>query len=238
MVYTGGIRLSENDTLAQMQYQKIELVCRKIQLQQGHRLLDIGCGWGSLTLQATKNYGVRGDAWGCLLLYRWSSCVVAGKSSQAQCTGVTLSSEQVRWAEEVAARRGISCPRFLRMDYRDIPKEKFNRVTCLEMAEHVGVKNFTTFLLQVRGGFASLGGSANVVVISVFASQVRELLEDDGIFFMQIAGLRRLWQFEDLTWCASGGYAPGLSTGLNVNCVSANVPPQGFVHGQVRFPWG
>ena len=96
---------------------------------------------------------------------------------QAEVTGVTLSTEQVQWAEEVAERRGIAKPRFLRMDYRDIPKEKFNKITCLEMAEHVGVKNFTTFLLQVR-----------------------ELLEDDGIFFMQIAGLRRMWQFEDLVW--------------------------------------
>ncbi len=59
MVYTSGVRLSENDTLVQMQYQKIDLVCQKIQLQRGERLLDIGCGWGSLSLQATKNYGVR-----------------------------------------------------------------------------------------------------------------------------------------------------------------------------------
>lgn len=59
MVYTSGIRLSEDDTLVQMQYQKIDLVCQKIQLKQGERLLDIGCGWGSFTLQATKNYGVR-----------------------------------------------------------------------------------------------------------------------------------------------------------------------------------
>lgn len=63
---------------------------------------------------------------------------------------MTLSSEQVKWAEEVARRRDIQCPRFLRMDYRDIPNEKFDKITCLEMAEHVGVKNFTTFLLQVR----------------------------------------------------------------------------------------
>jgi sphingolipid C9-methyltransferase len=149
MVYTGGIRLSENDTLAQMQYQKIELVCRKIQLQQGQRLLDIGCGWGSLTLQATKNYGVCACPW---VLSLSPLRLTWFPARQAQCTGVTLSSEQVKWAEEVASRRGINCPRFLRMDYRDIPREKFDRVTCLEMAEHVGVKNFTTFLLQVRIG--------------------------------------------------------------------------------------
>ena len=63
------------------------------------------------------------------------------------------------------------------MDYRDIPREKYNKITCLEMAEHVGVRKFQEFLLQVK-----------------------ELLEDDGIFFLQIAGLRRAWQYEDLIW--------------------------------------
>jgi sphingolipid C9-methyltransferase len=63
------------------------------------------------------------------------------------------------------------------MDYRDIPREKYNKITCLEMAEHVGVRKFQEFLLQVK-----------------------DLLEDDGIFFLQIAGLRRAWQYEDLIW--------------------------------------
>ncbi len=63
------------------------------------------------------------------------------------------------------------------MDYRDIPKAKYDKITCLEMAEHVGVKNFPTFMRQVY-----------------------DLLEDDGIFYLQIAGLRRAWQFEDLCW--------------------------------------
>ncbi len=64
-------------------------------------------------------------------------------------TGVTLSSEQVAWATEVAARKKVPCPNFLRMDYRDIPNTKYNKITCLEMAEHVGVKNFSKFLAQV-----------------------------------------------------------------------------------------
>jgi cyclopropane fatty-acyl-phospholipid synthase-like methyltransferase len=63
------------------------------------------------------------------------------------------------------------------MDYRDIPTQKFDKITCLEMAEHVGVLRFTTFLQQVRS-----------------------MLEDDGLFFLQIAGLRRAWQYEDLQW--------------------------------------
>lgn len=68
-------------------------------------------------------------------------------------------------------------------DYRDIPVStapngvKYDKITCLEMAEHVGVFRFNTFLMQVR-----------------------ELLNDDGLFYLQIAGLRRSWQYEDLCW--------------------------------------
>jgi cyclopropane fatty-acyl-phospholipid synthase-like methyltransferase len=63
------------------------------------------------------------------------------------------------------------------MDYRDIPKGKYNIITSLEMAEHVGVRLFQSYLQQIYG-----------------------MLEDDGMFFMQIAGLRRPWQYEDLVW--------------------------------------
>lgn len=58
MVYTGGIRLSESDTLETLQVQKIDLVCQKIHLKAGERLLDIGCGWGSLAIRATEKFGV------------------------------------------------------------------------------------------------------------------------------------------------------------------------------------
>jgi cyclopropane fatty-acyl-phospholipid synthase-like methyltransferase len=70
--------------------------------------------------------------------------------------------------------------KILCMDYRDIPDVKYDKITCLEMAEHVGVLRFHDFLMQVKG-----------------------LLKDDGLFFLQIAGLRRAWQYEDLAW----GYA-------------------------------
>lgn len=63
------------------------------------------------------------------------------------------------------------------LDYRDIPLEKWDKITCFEMAEHVGVKNFQVFLKVVT-----------------------DRLKDDGIFYLQIAGLRRNWQFEDLIW--------------------------------------
>ena len=90
------------------------------------------------------------------------------------------------------------------MDYRDIPKgEKFDKITCLEMAEHVGVKNFQTFLLQIR-----------------------ELLQDDGMLYFQIAGLRRAWQWEDLIW--------GMFMGTYIFPAADSSCPLGFVVTQLE----
>jgi len=122
-------------------------------------MLDIGCGWGTLAAFAAKYYG-------------------------ADVTAVTLAREQVEFGNARAKEWGVpEKVKFLCHDYRDIPKStdsngtKYNKITCLEMAEHVGVLKFNSFLRQVD-----------------------ELLQDDGIFYMQVAGLRRPWQYEDLIW--------------------------------------
>ncbi|EGF82483.1 hypothetical protein BATDEDRAFT_18849 [Batrachochytrium dendrobatidis JAM81] len=154
MIYTSGIMGSADsrETLEELQQRKLETVCHKINLQPGEKMLDIGCGWGTLSVHAAKQ--------------------------GASVTGVTLGRNQTQWALNKAKEAGVDDKvRILCMDYRDIPKEKYNKITCLEMAEHVGVLRFTTFL-----------------------NQVREMLNDDGIFFLQIAGLRRAWQHEDLMW--------------------------------------
>ena len=154
MIYTSGVLSSstEHETLEVIQQRKLETVCHKINLQKGDRMLDIGCGWGTLAVHAA--------------------------TQGANATGVTLGRNQNEWAMKQAAEKGVTDNvRILCMDYRDIPKEKYDKITCLEMAEHVGVVRFTTFLDQVRG-----------------------MLEDDGLFFLQIAGLRRAWQYEDLQW--------------------------------------
>lgn len=98
----------------------------------------------------------------------------------------------------------------LRLDYRDIPRKSYDRITCLEMAEHVGLKNFQKFLVQVR-----------------------DMLDDDGIFYIQVAGLRRPWQYEDFIWCPPpppSSPDPDFTWPLNVD------PSQGPLHGQVRLP--
>lgn len=160
MIYTSGIisDIHHEETLEELQDNKLTVVCEKIGLQPGESLLDIGCGWGTLAKFASVNYG-------------------------AHATGVTLGRNQTAWGNGGLRRAGIpeGQSRILCMDYRDIPLPQptgtYKKITCLEMAEHVGVRHFTTFLRQVH-----------------------DMLDDDGVFFLQIAGLRKPWQYEDLTW--------------------------------------
>jgi cyclopropane fatty-acyl-phospholipid synthase-like methyltransferase len=153
MVYTSGLFQDPEETLEVAQARKLETVCRYVQMQPGDRHLDIGCGWGGLLAHAARQHGTHS-------------------------TGVTLSKEQASWARELAVTEGLGDRvRVLIDDYRNLPSERFDKITCLEMAEHVGIRNFQKFLLQVR-----------------------HMLEDDGIFYLQIAGLRRPWQYEDLVW--------------------------------------
>lgn len=108
-------------TLADAQDAKLDLVCRKLGLMPGMTLLDIGCGWGGLMAYAAERYGV-------------------------ECVGVTVSREQLEWARE---RHGALPVEFRLQDYRDLD-ERFDRVASLGMFEHVGRKNFRTFMRVAR----------------------------------------------------------------------------------------
>lgn len=158
MIYTSGIisDINKEESLEQLQDNKLGVVCEKIGLKDGETLLDIGCGWGTLAKYASANYG-------------------------AHATGVTLGRNQTAWGNNALRKAGIeeSQSKILCMDYRDIPLPPggYSKITCLEMAEHVGVKYFSTFLKQVY-----------------------DMLDDDGVFFLQIAGIRKCWQYEDLIW--------------------------------------
>ena len=158
MIYTSGIvsDITKEESLEQLQDNKLGVVCEKIGLKSGESMLDIGCGWGTLAKYASTDYGARA-------------------------TGVTLGRNQTAWGNNGLRKAGIeeNQSRILCMDYRDIPVPQggYNKITCLEMAEHVGVRHFSTFLTQVY-----------------------DMLDDDGVFFLQIAGLRKPWQYEDLIW--------------------------------------
>ena len=158
MIYTSGIisDINKEETLEELQDNKLAIVCEKIDLQKGETLLDIGCGWGTLARFASVNFG-------------------------AKATGITLGRNQTAWGNGALRNAGIpeEQSKILCMDYRDIPVPEggYKKITCLEMAEHVGVRHFGSFLRQVY-----------------------DMLDDDGAFFLQIAGLRKSWQYEDLTW--------------------------------------
>lgn len=153
MVYTSGFFTNPNESVEQAQDNKMDLVCRKLQLEAGHRLLDIGCGWGTLVSHAARYYG-------------------------AQATGVTIAKNQAAFGERRAKDWGVEDRvKILCHDYRDIPDGKYDRISSLEMVEHVGVKN-----------------------LRAFYQQVNDLLTDDGLFLLQWTGLRRGLRPEDLIW--------------------------------------
>ena len=103
-------------TLDEAQENKLELICRKLQLRPGMRVLDIGCGWGPFGKYAASKYGVK-------------------------VVGITVSREQVELGRKLC--KGLPVD-FRLMDYRDM-NEKFDRIVSVGMIEHVGYKNYTRF---------------------------------------------------------------------------------------------
>ncbi|KAE8223687.1 hypothetical protein CF326_g8154 [Tilletia indica] len=130
MIYTSGIitDVEREETLEELQDNKLALVCAKLALKPSDTVLDIGCGWGTFTAFAAKNFG----------------CDV---------TGVTLAKEQAAFGNERIKKAGVdpSKARILCLDYRDIPqaKGKYTKIVTLEMAEHVGVRHYGKFLANV-----------------------------------------------------------------------------------------
>lgn len=128
MVYTCGYWINGAETLAEAQEQKLETVCQKAELSSGERVLDIGCGWGSFAQYAAENYGV-------------------------EVVGLTVSKEQ----QELARERCDGLPVDIRLqDYRDID-EPFDKVVSLGMFEHVGEKNYRTYMQTVSRCLANDG---------------------------------------------------------------------------------
>lgn len=115
MIYTCGY-WKDAKTLDDAQEAKLSLVCRKIGLKKGDRVLDIGCGWGGFAKFAAEHYG-------------------------ASVVGITISKQQAELARERCARLPVE----IRVqDYRGI-NEQFNHVVSLGMFEHVGVRNYRTY---------------------------------------------------------------------------------------------
>ncbi|QBR93060.1 SAM-dependent methyltransferase [Nocardioides euryhalodurans] len=130
MAYSCGYWTDRDDPaydVADAQRDKLDLVCRKLGLEPGMRMLDVGCGWGSLSLHAAEHFG-------------------------AQVTGVTIAAEQKRFIDARIAERGLADRVEIRLqDYREVPeRDHFDAVGSLEMGEHVGEGNYPTYAEVLR----------------------------------------------------------------------------------------
>jgi cyclopropane-fatty-acyl-phospholipid synthase len=124
MAYSSGYYTHAGQSLHDAQTAKLELVCRKLELKEGQRLLDVGCGWGSMILYAARNHGV-------------------------QATGITLSEEQRDFVNACIAEQGLTGRVDVRLQhYRefDDPPASFDAVSSIEMGEHVGERHYPGYV--------------------------------------------------------------------------------------------
>lgn len=121
MAYTCAVFPTADANLEQAQEEKFDLVCRKLGLQPGMRLLDVGCGWGGMVLHAVKNYGVNA-------------------------IGVTLSEQQAMWGQRAIEEQGLSKAAQIRFsDYRDVTESDFDAVSSIGLTEHIGRANYPSY---------------------------------------------------------------------------------------------
>lgn len=125
MVYSCAYFATSDDSLEEAQTRKLDVICQKLQLKEGERLLDIGCGWGSLMVHAASNYGAR-------------------------VVGVTLSGEQAAFARERVVDAGLADRCEVRVqDYREVSDGPFDKVVSVGMFEHVGASQLDAYMEQV-----------------------------------------------------------------------------------------
>jgi cyclopropane-fatty-acyl-phospholipid synthase len=122
MAYSCGYHDTPTTSLADAQQAKLSLICHKLGLDTEQTLLDVGCGWGSLSLHAAEHFGAR-------------------------VVGVTISAEQKRFIDARIQERGLEGRVEIRLqDYRDVPeRDHFDAVSSIEMGEHVGAQNYSTY---------------------------------------------------------------------------------------------
>ena len=126
MVYSCAYFNDSGESLDQAQRNKLDLVCRKLRLKSGERLLDIGCGWGALICWAAQRYGVRAH-------------------------GITLSRQQYEYTLSRVRELGLTDRVTIELrDYRDLPADPaFDKVSSIGMFEHVGLKNLPAYFSTV-----------------------------------------------------------------------------------------
>ncbi|MBU2664279.1 cyclopropane-fatty-acyl-phospholipid synthase family protein [Actinoplanes bogorensis] len=129
MAYSCAYYTDPAMTLEEAQHAKLDLICRKLGLRPGMRMLDVGCGWGALAIHAARHYDVT-------------------------VTGVTLSKEQRAYAVEAAGDLPVE---FRLQDYRDVADGPYDAISTIEMGEHVGAGNYPVFAATLHRLLAPQG---------------------------------------------------------------------------------
>ena len=125
MIYTCAYFTDWNNDLDQAQYDKLDMICKKLRLKKGEHMLDIGCGWGGLLIHAAENYGIKGH-------------------------GVTLATEQYELAKQRIKEKGLEDQITIELkDYRDLDG-KFDKISSIGMYEAIGIKAVPEYLQKVR----------------------------------------------------------------------------------------
>jgi cyclopropane-fatty-acyl-phospholipid synthase len=126
MVYSCAYFASDDEALDTAQTRKLDVVCRKLNLQPNERLLDVGCGWGSLVIHAATHYGV-------------------------SAVGVTISPAQAYLARERVREAGLADRIEIRLaDYRDTADGPYDKIASVGMVEHVGTANLPAYFAHLR----------------------------------------------------------------------------------------
>ncbi len=137
MAYTCAVFPTADANLEEAQEEKVDLVCRKLDLQPGQRLLDVGCGWGTMVLHAARHYGVRA-------------------------VGVTLSRQQAEWGQKQIADAGLSDVAEVRHDdYRDVGEDDFDAISSIGLTEHIGARNLPGYARFLAGRLRPQGRLLN-----------------------------------------------------------------------------
>ena len=125
MIYTCAYFTDWDNSLDQAQYDKLDMICKKLRLQPGDHMLDIGCGWGGLLIHAVENYGVKGH-------------------------GVTLATEQYEYALARIKEKQLEDKITIELkDYRDLDGQ-FDKISSIGMYEAIGIKAVPEYLQKVR----------------------------------------------------------------------------------------
>ena len=137
MAYTCAVYPSLDTSLEQAQTAKFDLVARKLDLQPGMRLLDVGCGWGGMARHAAREYGV-------------------------QVVAVTLSRQQAEWGQKAVVEGGLVGQVEIRhQDYRDVPETGFDAISSIGLTEHIGIAQLGGYAAFLAGKLAPQGRLLN-----------------------------------------------------------------------------